>query len=403
MLLENKKILIGITGSIAAYKIPFLVRLLVKEGAEVKVVMTQSAFDFVTPLTLSTLTHSPILSVPFNSADGSWNSHVDWGNWADIYLIAPASANTLAKLANGITDNLLTAIYLAAKCPVFLAPAMDVDMYQHPSTQANIARLQKFGNKLIAPQVGELASGLSGAGRLEEPDAILDILVAHFKYSASLSGKKILITAGPTHEAIDPVRYIGNHSSGKMGFALAEEAALRGASVTLISGPSDVRINNIHVKLISVVNAQQMYDECHLAFPKSDITIMAAAVADYKPKRVSENKIKKTGQDLHLELETTKDILKSLGELKTKNQILIGFALETENMEQNALKKLKEKNLDFVVLNSPTEPGTGFGYDTNKITIIHKKGSKEEFSLRSKREVANDIFNAITSFLGNRA
>jgi phosphopantothenoylcysteine decarboxylase / phosphopantothenate---cysteine ligase len=395
MLLEGKKILIGITGSIAAYKIPFLVRLLVKEGAEVKVVMTQSAFDFVTPLTLSTLTHSPVLSVPFNSADGSWNSHVDWGNWADIYLIAPASANTIAKMANGITDNLLTAIYLAAKCPVYFAPAMDVDMYQHPSTQANIERLQTFGNKLISPQVGELASGLSGPGRLEEPEVILNILVAHFNQVVTLKEKNVLITAGPTYEAIDPVRYLGNHSSGKMGFALAEEAASRGANVTLISGPSDIRIMNPHINLVNVLSAEQMYEECHAAFRKSDITIMAAAVADYKPIKVSESKIKKTEQNLVLELESTKDILKSLGELKVSSQILVGFALETENTEQNALKKLKEKNLDMVVLNSPSVSGSGFGYDTNKVTIFGKNGDKEEFTLRSKREVACDILNSI--------
>jgi phosphopantothenoylcysteine decarboxylase / phosphopantothenate---cysteine ligase len=397
MLLENKKILIGITGSIAAYKIPFLVRLLLKEGAVVKVVMTQSAFDFVTPLTLSTLTHSPVLSVPFNSADGSWNSHVDWGNWADIYLIAPASANTIAKMANGITDNLLTAIYLAAKCPVFFAPAMDVDMYQHPSTQANIAKLQEFGNKLIAPQVGELASGLSGAGRLEEPDAILEVLADFFKKSASLTGKKVLITAGPTHEAIDPVRYLGNHSSGKMGFALAEEAASRGATVKLISGPTGLTVNNSCIELVYVNSAQQMYEECHSAFPESDITIMAAAVADYKPKNIADQKIKKSETSLVLELIATKDILKSLGELKTKKQILVGFALETQNGEQNAFDKLQKKNLDLIVLNSPSETGTGFGFDTNKVTIIKKNGSKEQFPIRSKREVASDIFDSIYS------
>jgi phosphopantothenoylcysteine decarboxylase / phosphopantothenate---cysteine ligase len=395
MLLEGKKILIGITGSIAAYKIPFLVRLLVKEGADVKVVMTQSAFDFITPLTLSTLTHSPVLSVPFNSADGTWNSHVDMGNWADIYLIAPASANTIAKMANGITDNLLTAIYLAAKCPVYFAPAMDVDMYQHPSTQDNIGRLQAFGNKLISPQVGELASGLSGPGRLEEPEVILEILIAHFNQSLALKGKNVLITAGPTFEAIDPIRYLGNHSSGKMGFALAEEAASRGANVTLISGPSDIRIKNPHINLVKVLSAEQMYEECHAAFRKSDITIMAAAVADYKPIKVSENKIKKNNQNLFLELVATKDILNSLGKLKVSGQILVGFALETDNAEQNALKKLKEKNLDLVVLNSPSVSGSGFGYDTNKVTIFKKSGGKEEFTLRYKREVACDILNSI--------
>ena len=402
MLLQGKKILVGITGSIAAYKIPFLIRLLVKEGAEVKVVMTQSAFDFVTPLTLSTLTHSAVLSMPFNSADGSWNSHVDWGNWADIYLIAPASANTIAKMANGITDNLLTAIYLAAKCDVFFAPAMDVDMYQHPSTQANITRLQTFGNKLIEPQIGELASGLSGAGRLEEPDEIMNILVAYFNQSSgSLKGRNVLITAGPTHEAIDPVRYLGNHSSGKMGFALAEEAASRGAIVTLISGPTDMIVNSPQINLVNVVTAQQMFDECHTYFSKSDITIMAAAVADYKPKNVSENKIKKSAQNLSIELEPTKDILKSLGQLKASGQFLVGFALETENGEQNALGKLKEKNLDLVILNSATDEGSGFGHDTNKILIFNKNGLKEEFPLKSKRQLASDIFDSIKFSLTN--
>jgi phosphopantothenoylcysteine decarboxylase / phosphopantothenate---cysteine ligase len=399
MLLENKKILIGITGSIAAYKIPFLIRLLVKEGADVKVVMTESASDFVTPLTISTLTHSPVLSVPFNASDGTWNSHVDWGNWADVFLIAPASANTIAKMANGITDNLLTAIYLAAKCPVFFAPAMDVDMFQHPSTQININKLQAFGNNLISPQVGELASGLSGPGRLEEPEAILDILLTFFQQKKSLKGKNVLITAGPTYEAIDPVRYIGNHSSGKMGYALAEEAAGRGANVTLVSGPTEMKVNTSGIHLINVVNAQQMYEECCESFGSSDIIIMAAAVADYRPKHISENKIKKSGDSLLLELEATKDILKSLGQLKTPDQILVGFALETENTIPNATQKLKDKNLDFVVLNSPHESGSGFGFDTNKATIIWKNGLHTELSLRSKRELAGDIINSILSII----
>jgi phosphopantothenoylcysteine decarboxylase / phosphopantothenate---cysteine ligase len=403
MLLENKKILIGITGSIAAYKIPFLIRLLVKEGADVKVVMTESASDFVTPLTISTLTHSPVLTVPFNSTDGTWNSHVDWGNWADLFLIAPASANTIAKMANGITDNLLTAIYLAAKCPVFFAPAMDVDMYHHPSTQANISRLQNFGNRLIAPQVGELASGLLGAGRLEEPESIMEILLAFFRQSNSLSGKNVLITAGPTYEAIDPVRYISNHSSGKMGYALAEAAAERGANVTLVSGPTNMLLNNSAIHLINVVNAQDMFEECCKAFTNSDITIMAAAVADYRLKQISEKKIKKSSESLTMELVSTKDILKNLGEVKTRDQILVGFALETDNTIPNAINKLKEKNLDFVVLNSPDDKGSGFGFDTNKATIIWKNGSQTEFSLRSKRELAGDIINSVLSLIENNA
>lgn len=399
MRLNGKKILVGITGSIAAYKIPFLIRLLVKEGAEVKVVMTPAAADFVTPLTLSTLTRSPVLTIPFNSADGSWYSHVDWGNWADIYLIAPASANTLAKMANGLTDNLLTAIYLAAKCPVLFAPAMDVDMFLHPATQANVARLQSFGNILIAPQVGELASGLTGAGRLEEPEAILQILINYFSQDTSLKGKNVLITAGPTYEAIDPVRYIGNHSSGKMGFALAAEASRRGANVTLISGPTALAADNQAIKRIDVISAGQMAEACDNFFSKADITIMAAAVADYKPVNLADQKIKKSEKALTIELEPTSDILKNLSIRKTGKQFLVGFALETENEEQNALKKLKEKNLDLIVLNSPSAEGTGFGYDTNKITIFIKSGEKQEFTLNSKQQAACDILDTISRCL----
>lgn len=399
MHLIGKKILIGITGSIAAYKIPFLIRLLVKEGAEVKVVMTPSAADFVTPLTLSTLTHSPVLTVPFNSADGNWNSHVDWGNWADIYLIAPASANTLAKMANGLTDNLLTAIYLAAKCPVFFAPAMDVDMFMHPATQANIARLQSFGNIQIAPQVGELASGLTGAGRLEEPEAILQILINYFSQSASLKGKNVLITAGPTYEAIDPVRYIGNHSSGKMGFALAAEACRRGAKVTLITGPTSLVVDNPGIERVDVITAGQMAEACNSHFDKADITIMTAAVADYKPVITADQKIKKSEKTITIELEPTIDILKNLSGRKTDKQFLAGFALETENGEQNALKKLREKNLDLIVLNSPSGEGTGFGHDTNKVTIYIKSGEKLEFTLKSKQQAASDIFDTIFRYI----
>lgn len=397
MHLIGKKILIGITGSIAAYKIPFLIRLLVKEGAEVKVVMTPSAANFVTPLTISTLTHSPVLTIPFNSADGTWYSHVDWGNWADIYLIAPASANTLAKMANGLTDNLLTAIYLAAKCPVFFAPAMDVDMFIHPATQANIARLLSFGNIQIAPQVGELASGLTGAGRLEEPEAMLQALTDYCSPSASLKGRHVLITAGPTYEAIDPVRYIGNHASGKMGFALAAEACRRGASVTLVTGPTALVANHHDITRIDVITAGQMAEACNTHFDKADITIMAAAVADYKPVKPADQKIKKSEMTLSIELEPTIDILKDLGRRKTDQQILAGFALETQNEEQNALEKLRKKNLDLIVLNSPTARGTGFGYDTNKITIFIKTGKKLEFPLKSKQQAASDILDAIFS------
>lgn len=397
MRLNGKKIIIGITGSIAAFKIPFLIRLLVKEGAQVKVVMTPSATDFLTPLTLSTLTHSPVLTIPFNSIDGSWFSHVDWGNWADIYLIAPASANTLAKMANGLTDNLLTAIYLAAKCPVFFAPAMDVDMFMHPATQANIARLLSFGNIQIAPQIGELASGLTGAGRMEEPEAILQILINNFSQSATFIGKNVLITAGPTYEAIDPVRFISNHSSGKMGFALADEAYSRGANVTLITGPTALISDNQGIVRIDVITAKQMEEACNVYFDSADITIMAAAVADYKPVRSSDRKIKKSENTLTIELEPTLDILRNLGVRKTAKQFLAGFALETENEEQNALKKLREKNLDLIVLNSPSIEGTGFGHDTNKVTIFIKSGEKLEFTLKSKQQAASDILDTIFS------
>lgn len=397
MRLNGKKIIIGITGSIAAFKIPFLIRLLLKEGAQVKVVMTPSATDFVTPLTLSTLTHSPVLTIPFNSIDGSWFSHVDWGNWADIYLIAPASANTLAKMANGLTDNLLTAIYLAAKCPVFFAPAMDVDMFMHPATQANITRLLSFGNIQIAPQVGELASGLTGAGRMEEPEAILQILINNFSQSATFIGKNVLITAGPTYEAIDPVRFISNHSSGKMGFALADEACSRGANVTLITGPTALITDNKSIVRIDVITAKQMEEACNVYFDRADITIMAAAVADYKPVISSDRKIKKSENPLTIELEPTLDILRNLGVRKTAKQFLAGFALETENEEQNALKKLREKNLDLIVLNSPSTEGTGFGHDTNKVTIFIKGGEKLEFTLKSKQQAASDILDTIFS------
>lgn len=397
MRLNGKKIIIGITGSIAAFKIPFLIRLLVKEGAQVKVVMTPSATDFLTPLTLSTLTHSPVLTIPFNSIDGSWFSHVDWGNWADIYLIAPASANTLAKMANGLTDNLLTAIYLAAKCPVFFAPAMDVDMFMHPATQANIARLLSFGNIQIAPQIGELASGLTGAGRMEEPEAILQILINNFSQSATFIGKNVLITAGPTYEALDPVRFISNHSSGKMGFALADEACSRGANVTLITGPTALISDNQGIVRIDVITAKQMEEACNVYFDRADITIMAAAVADYKPVRSSDRKIKKSENTLTIELEPTLDILRNLGVRKTAKQFLAGFALETENEEQNALKKLREKNLDLIVLNSPSIEGTGFGHDTNKVTIFIKSGEKLEFTLKSKQQAASDILDTIFS------
>lgn len=391
-MLKGKKILIGITGSIAAYKIPLLVRLLIKSGAEVKVILSASASDFVTPLTLATLSQNPVLSDFFNEKDGSWNSHVDLGNWADIYLIAPVSARTLSKMANGLADNLLVATYLAAKCPVFFAPAMDVDMYQHPSTQNNINTLIEFGNHPIEPAEGELASGLCGAGRLREPEEILAILTDWFQKKKAFHNKSILISAGPTFEPIDPVRFIGNRSSGKMGYALANTFSDLGAHVTLISGPVELLLKNTQINLIKVNTAAEMAQACLTESDKFDVVIMAAAVADYTPKTVATAKIKKEqGQSKNIELVPTIDILKTLGEKKATSQILVGFALETDSELENAGKKLKNKNLDMIVLNSLQDKGAGFGYDTNQITILDKWGNEEKFPLKSKDEVALDI------------
>jgi phosphopantothenoylcysteine decarboxylase / phosphopantothenate---cysteine ligase len=395
-MLKGRRVLIGITGSIAAYKIPFLVRLLIKEGAEVKVLLTTAAKDFVTPLTLSTLTGSPVYSDFFEKTDGSWHSHVELGNWADVFLIAPVSANTMGKMAGGIADNLLTATYLAAKCPVFFAPAMDVDMFKHPSTKSNIEKLKKFGNILIEPDEGELASGLYGAGRMQEPEKIAEILSEFFKKKKDFEGQKVLITAGPTYESIDPVRYIGNHSSGKMGYALAEEFAERGAIVDLVSGPVSVKAFHKNIRITPVTSAFEMYQACMKLFPEVAITVMAAAVADYTPTKKEQSKIKKSRDEFVLKLKGTKDILKELGKSKKKRQLLIGFALETDHEIDNAVRKLKNKNLDLIILNSLKEEGAGFGCSTNKVTMIDRNKHIQKFELKLKSEVARDITDKIS-------
>jgi phosphopantothenoylcysteine decarboxylase / phosphopantothenate---cysteine ligase len=399
-MLKNKKIVLGITGSIAAYKIPFLIRLLVKEGAEVRVILSPAAVNFVTPLTLSTLSKNTVIIDPFQAGTGEWNNHVALGMWADLMVFAPVTANTLGKMVNGIADNFLITAYLSAKCPVLIAPAMDLDMYNHPSTQKNITILKSYGNTIIEPQVGELASGLSGPGRMEEPERLLDIISAHFEKKSSFAGKKFLVTAGPTYESIDPVRFIGNHSSGKMGFAIAEEACRRGASVTLVTGPSsEIHYPGIH--RIDVISADEMLKACTSHFPSSDVTIMAAAVADYTPANVSGDKMKKSLKNISLELKPTADILKKLGSVKKPKQVLVGFALETKNDIEGARKKLTDKNLDLIVLNSLGEQGSGFNTQTNKVTLIEKSGKISSGKLKDKREVAADILDAITLITGN--
>jgi phosphopantothenoylcysteine decarboxylase/phosphopantothenate--cysteine ligase len=390
-MLEGKKIILGVCGSIAAYKSVLLVRLLIKAGADVKVVMTRDATNFITPLTLATLSKNPVLIDYFEPATGEWNNHVELGLWGDAFIIAPATANTLAKMANGLCDNLLTAVYLSARCPVYFAPAMDLDMWKHPSTVHNIDRLQSFGNMLINPGNGELASGLSGEGRMAEPEEIVAFLFAAIKKKLPLADQKILVTAGPTYEAIDPVRFIGNHSSGKMGFAIADELAAMGADVTLITGPT-AQVSKRHgIKRIDVTSAAEMLQACNEYFAKAKACIMSAAVADYTPVSVSAKKIKKQSAALNIELKPTVDILRTLGERKQAGQFLIGFALETDNEEQNAIQKLKKKNLDMIVLNSLNDAGAGFKGDTNKITIIDSKLHKTTFDLKSKDDVARDI------------
>ena len=394
-MLKGKKIVIGITGSIAAYKVPFLIRLLKKEGAEVQVLMTHIAKDFVTPLTLSTLTERPVLIDFYDKNDGSWFSHVDLGLWADLMIIAPLSANTMAKMATGVADNLLLTTILSARCPVYFAPAMDLDMYKHPTTKNNINTLKSFGYKLIEPVEGELASGLKGVGRLEEPENIVDMLKEDLFESSLFSGKKVLVSAGPTHEPIDPVRFIGNHSSGKMGIEIALAFADQGAAVTLVLGPSFIKIEHPLVEVIRVTTAGEMFQECTSRFSKMDITVMSAAVADFTPEKVEVQKIKKVDTLSTISLKPTKDILAELGKMKSKNQFLVGFALETEKEIEHANKKLKNKNLDLIVLNSLQDEGAGFGHETNKITILSKNGEKQVFPLKSKSEVAVDILHFI--------
>ena len=398
--ISGKKIVLGITAGIAAYKTAFLVRLFVKAGAQVKVVMTPAAKDFITPLTLSTLSRHEVISSFTKEEDhiNQWNNHVELGLWADLMLIAPATANTLSKMASGASDNFLLATYLSAKCPVYFAPAMDLDMYQHPSTKNSFKKLTSFGNIMIPAGSGELASGLSGEGRMAEPEEILKSIEDHIAESLPLRNKKILITAGPTYEAIDPVRFIGNHSSGKMGYELAETAAKLGAEVILISGPTHLKDPGFGIRVIRVQSAQEMYNAAHEYFEKMDAAIASAAVSDYRPKQVAKQKIKKSDENVILELERNPDILADLGE-KKKYQILIGFALETENEEENARGKLERKNLNFIVLNSLNDEGAGFQKETNKISILFKGGEKKEFEVKLKKEVANDVINELMQLM----
>ena len=397
MSLENKKIIIGITGGIAAYKINYLVRDFVKAGAEVRIVMTKSTEDFVSPLTLSTLSRNKVYT-DFYDENKSWNNHVELALWADVMLIAPCTANTLAKIANGICDNFLMAVYMSAKCPVIIAPAMDLDMYSHPAVTKNLNIIESFGHKIIPAEYGELASGLIGQGRLAEPETIFRTVGNEFTDTdAAFAGKKILITAGPTYENIDPVRFIGNHSSGKMGFDLAKEAAKRGAEVTLISGPSSQKTDDKNINVYRVTSAQEMFDEVFKHYENTDIAIMSAAVADYTPKVKAAEKIKKNEQELTIELIKNKDILRTMGEKKT-HQFLVGFALETQNEEENAKGKLVKKNLDMIVLNSLRDEGAGFANATNKIKIFTPT-EEQSFTLKSKEEVAYDILNFIAQKL----
>ena len=396
-MLTGKKILIGITGSIAAYKIPLLVRLLKKEGAEVQVVMTDAAKDFVTPLTLSTLSGSPVLSKGFDPETGKWNSHVELGLWADLFVIAPASANSIAKMAAGIADNYLLTVCLSAKCPIMFAPAMDLDMYKHQATQDNIRTLISRGYRFIAPSSGELASGLCGEGRMEEPHEIFNRIKEFFQKKQRFAGKKVLVTAGPTYEAIDPVRFIGNHSSGLMGIEVARAFADQGAEVTLVLGPSAIRPERANIQVVPVTSAKEMFDATTAAFKRSDIAVLSAAVADFRPEVTANQKIKKdpNSDEMILKLVKTDDILKTLGQNKTDKQMLVGFALETENGIENAKKKLHTKNIDMIVLNIMNEAGVGFKTKTNKVSIITKDDKVIDFELKPKNEVANDILNVV--------
>ncbi|MCX2482680.1 bifunctional phosphopantothenoylcysteine decarboxylase/phosphopantothenate--cysteine ligase CoaBC [Pedobacter sp. MR2016-24] len=389
-MLRNKNIILGVCGSIAAYKSAVLVRLLVKAGANVKVILTADAANFITPLTLATLSKNPVYTKYFEEETGVWSNHVELGLWADYMIIAPASANTLSKMANGICDNLLSAVYLSAKCPVYFAPAMDLDMWKHESTKENVSKLLTFGNIMIAPTSGELASGLHGEGRMAEPEEIISFISAIIRKSLPLIGKKAMVTAGPTYEPIDPVRFIGNHSSGKMGFAIADELARLGAEVVLITGPTAEK-NKQQLQRIDVITAAEMLDACTANFKGTDITVMSAAVADYTPVNVAAQKIKKTETVFQIELKKTTDILAQLGQLKDSNQFLVGFALETENEEEHAKAKLIKKNLDLIVLNSLQDKGAGFKKDTNKITIFNRSADKTTYEMKSKVEVAKDI------------
>ncbi len=400
-MLKGKKIVLGITGSIAAYKACYIIRGLIKKGAEVQVVITPAGKEFITPLTLSTLTQKPVVSEFFSRSDGSWHSHVDLGLWADAMLIAPATASTIGKMANGIADNMLITTYLSMKAPVFVAPAMDLDMYAHPSTQKNLQTLLSYGNHIIEPGTGFLASKLEGKGRMEEPEHIIEQLEAFFAKQQDLQGKRVLITAGPTYERLDPVRFIGNYSSGKMGFALAKECADRGAEVELVCGPVKLEIQHERIHRTDVESAQQMYEASNRLFPTCQAGILCAAVADFTPAKVAENKIKREGNQLHLDLQSTRDIARALGEIKTDEQTLVGFALETNDELAHAQEKLVRKHLDFIVMNSLNDKGAGFQHDTNKITLIDAQG-KEEFPLKSKAEVAQDIVDRMVRVMSSK-
>jgi len=402
MRLKGKHIILGITGSIAAYKAAYLLRGLVKEGAEVQVVMTPAAKEFITPVTMSALSGKPVASEFFSANDGTWHSHVDMGLWADVMLIAPATTATIGKMAHGISDNLLITTYLSAKCPVMIAPAMDLDMYQHPANTSNIEILRSYGNIIIEPGEGALASGLHGKGRMEEPDNIIEEVILFFNQKKKLLNRHFLITAGPTYEKIDPVRFIGNYSSGKMGYAIAGELAANGATVTLVSGPVNIKNLNPQINVIQVESAQQMYEKCLAVFPEADGAVMCAAVADFTPENIADEKVKRGKDDLIIRLKPTKDIAGMLGKLKNNNQILVGFALETNDELTNAFAKLQRKNLDFIVLNSMNDKGAGFGVDTNKITMIDKNNNQAFFELKSKAEVACDIVARIVSEFESR-
>lgn len=396
--MKGKKIVLGITGSIAAYKAAVLIRALIKKGAEVQVVITPAGKEFITPITLSALTSKPVISEFFSQRDGTWHSHVDLGLWADAMVIAPATASTIGKMANGIADNMLITTYLSMKAPVFVAPAMDLDMFAHPATQKNLEILRSYGNHIIEPGEGELASHLVGKGRMEEPEKIVEVLEAFFNREQDLKGKKVLITAGPTYEKIDPVRFIGNYSSGKMGYALAESCARRGAEVILISGPVQVKAQHPSIKVVKVESAHQMHEAAIEAFPTSDAAILCAAVADFTPEMKADQKIKREKEDLILRLVPTEDIAAALGKIKKENQCLVGFALETNNELANARHKLEKKNFDFIVLNSLQDAGAGFQCDTNKITIVDKEGATP-YPLKNKTEVADDIIDRLANLL----